>query len=85
MITPLQRKELDKIKPTRYREKVKLYLAQNGHLFSLETIQKVYSGKRKNIIVAKAIVTVFSNHMQERLKIENSINKVTEQFNNDKS
>lgn len=82
MITIMQRKELEKIKPPKYREKVQEYLSQNGHNFSLETIQKVYSGKRNNLTIAKAIVTVFANYKQEQEHIHKEINIIMKQINN---
>ena len=78
MITSTQRKELEKIKPPKYREKVKDFLVQNGYDFSLETIQKVYSGKRNNLIIAKAIITVFSNYMNEKNDINNKLDEIIE-------
>ncbi|CAM1373182.1 hypothetical protein [Tenacibaculum xiamenense] len=77
MISPTQRKELERVKPPKYREKVKQYLAQNGHNFSLETIQKVYSGKRNNIIITEAIYEVFSSYKKETEKITSKINTIT--------
>lgn len=76
MITEMQRKELEKIKPPKYREKVKEYLSNKGHTFSLETIQKVYSGKRNNITIAEAIVVVFGNYMKDKQQIEVDINEI---------
>ncbi len=81
MITVTQRKKLEKIKPSKYREKVKDYLAQKGYSFSLETIQKVYSGKRNNLIVAKAIVSVFYNYMKEKEIMNTDINNIITQIN----
>ncbi|MGG8497604.1 hypothetical protein ACQY1Q_14435 [Tenacibaculum sp. TC6] len=83
MITPMQREELEKIKPPKYREKVKEYLTKNGYNFSLETIQKVYSGKRNNLIVAKAIITVFNSYMKERQHINSQINTIITQIHKD--
>ena len=77
MISPVQREELERVKPPKYREKVKEYLAQNGHDFSLETIQKVYSGKRNNIIITEAIYEVFKNHKQKQKSIITKINTIT--------
>ncbi|TCI93773.1 hypothetical protein [Tenacibaculum sp. M341] len=77
MITSMQREELEKIKPPKYREKVKEHLSKNNLHFSLETIQKVYSGKRNNIEIAKAIITVFKNYMKEQEEINNEINLIT--------
>ncbi|CAA0251219.1 hypothetical protein TMP248_70037 [Tenacibaculum maritimum] len=76
MITIKQRKELDKIKPPKYREKVQEYLTKKGLNFSLETIQKVYSGKRNNIAITKAIVVIFNNHKKERELINAEINSI---------
>ncbi len=81
MITPMQRKELEKIKPPKYREKVKEYLLNNDHNFSLETIQKVYSGKRNNLIIAKAIISVFESYMKEKEHINREINNIINQIN----
>ncbi len=81
MITIMQRKELEKIKPPKYREKVQGYLTQEGYNFSLETIQKVYSGKRNNLIIAKAIITVFYNHMKEKQLVNSNINNLINQIN----
>ncbi|AZJ33535.1 MULTISPECIES: hypothetical protein [Tenacibaculum] len=83
MITATQRKELEKIKPPKYRDKVKNYLSKNGHDFSLETIQKVYSGKRKNLIVEKAIVNVFYNYMKNQQIIDDNINYLIDEINSD--
>ncbi|WP_437823231.1 hypothetical protein [Tenacibaculum mesophilum] len=83
MITATQRKELEKIKPPKYRDKVKNYLSKNGHHFSLETIQKVYSGKRKNLIVEKAIVNVFYNYMKNQQIIDDNINYLIDEINSD--
>ncbi|WP_299160339.1 hypothetical protein [uncultured Tenacibaculum sp.] len=76
MITATQRDELEKIKPPKYREKVQEFLIQNGHNFSLETIQKVYSGKRNNLIIAKGIITVFNNYLKEKKSIDMEINNL---------
>ncbi len=81
MITTMQRKELEKIKPPKYREKVQEYLFENNHNFSLETIQKVYSGKRNNLIVAKAIITVFGGYMKEKEFIDKEINDIINKIN----
>ncbi|CAL2095221.1 hypothetical protein [Tenacibaculum sp. 190524A02b] len=84
MITKVQREELEKIKPYKYREKVRNYLKENNYSFSLETIQKVYAGKRNNLIIAKAIITVFNNHKREkRLVINSHINSATNIDNKD--
>ncbi|GFD94811.1 hypothetical protein KUL156_34630 [Alteromonas sp. KUL156] len=83
MITATQRKELEKIKPPKYRDKVKNYLSKNGHDFSLETIQKVYSGKRKNLIIEKAIVNVFYNYMKSQQIIDDNINYLIDEINSD--
>ncbi|GFD75647.1 MULTISPECIES: hypothetical protein [Tenacibaculum] len=83
MITATQRKELEKIKPPKYRDKVKNYLSKNGHDFSLETIQKVYSGKRKNLIIEKAIVNVFYNYMKNQQIIDDNINYLIDEINSD--
>ena len=80
MITKLQQIELEKVKPPKYREKVQVYLSNNGHNFSLETIQKVYSGKRNNLTIAKAIVTVFSNYMEEQEFLKNKLNTIIKQI-----
>lgn len=80
MITTMQRKELEKIKPPKYRERVKEYLIVNDYYFSLETIQKVYSGKRNNIVIAKAITIVFNNYMKEKQLINNTINNIANQI-----
>ncbi|CAM1360862.1 conserved hypothetical protein [Tenacibaculum sediminilitoris] len=85
MITAIQRKELEKIKPPKYREKVKNYLSQNGYNFSLETIQKVYSGKRKNLTIEKAIVAVFYNYMKHQQAIDSNINSLINEINSDYS
>lgn len=81
MITITQRNELEKIKPPKYREKVRAYLLQEGHQFSLETIQKVYSGKRKNLIIAKGIITVFTNYLKEKQSINSEINNLINSIN----
>jgi hypothetical protein len=81
----MQRKELEKIKPPKYREKVKDYLKKNGHHFSLETIQKVYSGKRNNLIIAKAIIVVFNNYFLEKESINSDINTIINQINKESS
>ncbi|CAM1344860.1 hypothetical protein [Tenacibaculum amylolyticum] len=81
MITSTQRKELEKIKPPKYREKVKEYLAENGYDFSLETIQKVYSGKRNNLVIAKAIIGVFSDYLKEKELINIEMNEIISQLN----
>ena len=83
MITATQRKELEKIKPPKYREKVKNYLSKNGYDFSLETIQKVYSGKRKNLTIEKAIVVVFHNYMKDQQAIDSNINSLINEINSD--
>ncbi|GFD81287.1 hypothetical protein KUL118_41490 [Tenacibaculum sp. KUL118] len=83
MITATQRKELEKIKPPKYRDKVKNYLSKNGHDFSLETIQKVYSGKRKSLIIEKAIVNVFYNYMKNQQIIDDNINYLIDEINSD--
>lgn len=83
MITATQRKELEKIKPPKYRDKVKSHLSQIGHNFSLETIQKVYSGKRKNLIIEKAIVVVFHNYMKDQQAMKNNINNLINEINSD--
>lgn len=83
MITAIQRKELEKIKPPKYREKVKNYLSKNGHDFSLETIQKVYSGKRKNLIIEKAIVVVFHSYMKDQQATDSNINSLINEINSD--
>ncbi|WP_417799463.1 hypothetical protein [Tenacibaculum sp.] len=83
MITATQRKELEKIKPPKYREKVKNYLSKKGHNFSLETIQKVYSGKRKNLTIEKAIVDVFFNYMKEQQATNSNINNLIDKINRD--
>ncbi|MDE1205746.1 hypothetical protein [Tenacibaculum larymnensis] len=83
MITAIQRKELEKIKPPKYREKVKNYLSKNGHNFSLETIQKVYSGKRKNLTIEKAIVVVFHSYMKDQQAIDSNINSLINEINSD--
>ncbi|SED14855.1 hypothetical protein SAMN04489761_4428 [Tenacibaculum sp. MAR_2009_124] len=76
MISSTQRKELERIKPPKYRERVRQYLAQNGHCFSIETIQKVYSGKRNNIIITEAIYEVFSRYKKEADNITSKINTI---------
>ncbi|CAL2102198.1 conserved protein of unknown function [Tenacibaculum sp. 190130A14a] len=81
MITTTQRSELEKIKPPKYREKVKEYLIQKGHHFSLETIQKVYSGKRNNLMIAKAIIIVFNKHLKEQQSVHLKINNLINQIN----
>lgn len=81
MITVKQREELEKIKPPRYRERVQEHLSSNGYEFSLETIQKVYSCKRNNLTIAKAIIYVFHNHMKEKELINKNINKVINEIN----
>ncbi len=81
MITAMQRKELEKIKPPKYRERVREYLVEKGEIFSIETIQKVYSGKRNNLIIEKAIISVFGNYMEEKKLIDSSIDKVIDQIN----
>ncbi|MGG6230202.1 hypothetical protein [Tenacibaculum sp. SDUM215027] len=83
MITAIQRKELEKIKPPKYREKVRNYLSQIGHDFSLETIQKVYSGKRKNLIIEKAIVAVFNNYLKDQQTTDSNINILIDKINSD--
>lgn len=83
MITATQRDELEKIKPPKYREKVQEFLIQNGHNFSLETIQKVYSGKRNNLIIAKGIITVFNNYLKEKKSIDIEINNLIKQIKKD--
>lgn len=83
MITATQRKELEKIKPPKYREKVKNYLSKNGHDFSLETIQKVYSGKRKNLTIEEAIVAVFYNHLKDQQTTDSNINNLINKINRD--
>lgn len=83
MISITQRNELEKIKPPKYREKVREFLIQNGHKFSLETIQKVYSGKRKNLIIARAIITVFNNHLKEQESIDSELKNLIKQIKND--
>ncbi len=83
MITVTQRDELEKIKPPKYREKVQEFLIQNGHNFSLETIQKVYSGKRNNLIIAKGIITVFNNYLKEKKSIDMEINNLIKQIKKD--
>ena len=83
MISITQRNELEKIKPPKYREKVREFLIQNGHEFSLETIQKVYSGKSKNLIIAKAIITVFNNHLKEQESIDSELNNLIKQIKRD--
>ncbi|WP_299125155.1 hypothetical protein [uncultured Tenacibaculum sp.] len=83
MISITQRNELEKIKPPKYREKVREFLIQNGHKFSLETIQKVYSGKRKNLIIARAIITVFNNHLKEQKSIDSELKNLIKQIKND--
>ncbi|SNR14526.1 hypothetical protein [Tenacibaculum jejuense] len=80
MITDLQRKELEKIKPPKYREKVKDYLLQQGENFSLETIQKVYSGKRNNIKIAKAIVFVFEKFYSEKQTLDENIKSIIQKI-----
>lgn len=80
MITDLQRKELEKIKPPKYREKVKDYLLQQGENFSLETIQKVYSGKRNNIKIAKAIVFVFEKFYSEKQTLDDNIKSIIQKI-----
>ena len=79
MITKLQKKELEKIKPPKYREKVQLNLLENGYSFSLETIQKVYAGKRNNLIIAEAIITVFNNHLKEQQLIKAKMSNIMQQ------
>ena len=74
MISPIQREELERVKPPKYRKKVKEYLAKNGHDFSLETIQKVYSGKRNNIVIIEAIYEVFKEYKQKQETITSKIN-----------
>ncbi|KAB1157331.1 hypothetical protein F7018_10400 [Tenacibaculum aiptasiae] len=83
MISITQRNELEKIKPPKYREKVREFLIQNGHKFSLETIQKVYSGKRKNLIIARAIITVFNNHLKEQESIDSELKNLIKQIKKD--
>ncbi|REH56794.1 hypothetical protein C7448_101840 [Tenacibaculum gallaicum] len=83
MITATQRKELEKIKPPKYREKVKNYLSKNGHDFSLETIQKVYSGKRKNLTIEEAIVVVFYNHLKDQQTTDSNITNLINKINRD--
>ncbi|WP_272151700.1 hypothetical protein [Tenacibaculum aiptasiae] len=83
MISITQRNELEKIKPPKYREKVREFLILNGHEFSLETIQKVYSGKRKNLIIAKAIIIVFNNHLKEQESIDSELNNLIKQIKRD--
>jgi len=80
MITKFQRKELEKIKPPKYREKVQTYLQKTEYSFSLETIQKVYCGKRNNLIVAKAIITVFNNHMKEQELVKTKMETIIKQI-----
>lgn len=79
----MQREELEKIKPPKYREKVKEYLIKNGYNFSLETIQKVYSGKRNNLIIAKAIITVFNSYLKEKQHVNSQINTMITQIHKD--
>ncbi|WGH75074.1 hypothetical protein P8625_13480 [Tenacibaculum tangerinum] len=81
MITAIQREELEKIKPPKYREKVKKHLLQNGHHFSLETIQKVYSGKRNNLAIEKAIVEVFHSYMKNQQALCENINNLMNEIN----
>ena len=76
MITRLQKEELEKIKPPKYREKVQKHLLNNGHTFSLETIQKVYTGKRNNLIIAKAILSIFNKHRIEQELLKTDIKSV---------
>lgn len=83
MITNTQRNELEKIKPPKYREKVQEYLTQQGHRFSLETIQKVYSGKRSNLIVAKGIIIVFNEYFKEKQSVHLKLNNLINQINKD--
>ena len=83
MITITQRKELEKIKPPKYREKVQVYLTKKGHNFSLEMIQKVYSGKRNNIIISKAIITIFYDYMKEKQVINTGINNLINKIDKD--
>ena len=85
MLTNLQKEELEKIKPPKYREKVQTHLAANGHQFSLETIQKVYSGKRNNLTITKAIVLVFSNYIKEKQLIDSQINNIMGEITKKKS
>jgi len=82
MITKLQKRELEKIKPPKYREKVQISLLGNGYNFSLETIQKVYCGKRNNLIVAKAIITVFNNYMEEQELVKSKMKAMIKQIKN---
>jgi len=82
MITKLQKEELEKIKPPKYREKVQKHLLENGHKFSLETIQKVYTGKRKNLIIVKAIITVFNEYMTEQELVKSEIKTIIRQIEN---
>ena len=79
MITTMQRKELEKTKPRKYREKVKEYLLKNGHSFSLETIQKVYSGKRNNLTIANAIIMVFMDYDKQKKDILSKINNINKE------
>ncbi len=81
MITDLQRRELEKIKPPKYREKVKEHLYELGYNFSLEMIQKVYSGKRNNTTIAKSIVCVFKTFYEEKQTINNDIDTFINNIN----
>ena len=82
MITKFQRKELEKIKHPKYREKVQAHLLNNGDSFSLETIQKVYSGKRNNLTIAEAIITVFNNYMKEQELLKSKMNAIIKKIKN---
>ncbi len=69
--------ELEKIKPPKYTSLVQSHLKTKEILYSKSYISMVYNGKRKNLIVANAIVYVFNKHKEQQKNLTKKIKSLT--------
>lgn len=75
MFSSKQKEELRKIKPHNYRKLVQIELKKQDYEYNLETIYSVYSGRRSNAVIAKAIVKVFKTEDKKKQRVVSSLNK----------
>ena len=68
MITPEEKKELDKIKPSNYSVLVEEDLKNDGEDYKRSTIKAVYNGERENLVIALSIIKVFKREHKKHQK-----------------
>lgn len=68
--------EIDKLKfnlPYGYAEKAQSILTGKGHNYSIETIKKVASGIRENVVIELELTELALDHAKKRDKVKSNI------------